>query len=112
VIVTMASTAGRQPSGANAAYAVAKAGVLMLTRHLAAEVGHHGVRLNSVAPSAVVNDKMRQAMSEDQLQHLGTSFPLGRLGIPTDVAEAVLYLVCADWVTGSVLDITGGRVIT
>jgi 3-oxoacyl-[acyl-carrier protein] reductase len=112
-VIMMASTAARYPSGANAAYAVAKAGVVMFSKHLANEVGRHGVRVNCLAPSAVLNDKMQQAMSTDQLQQLAGAFPLGRIGQPSDVAQAVLYLAsdAASWVTGVTLDLTGGRVI-
>ena len=87
-IVTMSSSAGRSPSRAAAAYAVAKAGVVMLTKHLASEMGPRGIRVNALAPSAVLNEKMASAMSEEQLAELATSFPLGRLGQPEDVAAA------------------------
>ncbi|MFF4988080.1 SDR family NAD(P)-dependent oxidoreductase [Streptosporangium saharense] len=111
-IVTMSSAAGRHPSRANAAYAAAKAGVVMFTRHLAAEVGEYGVRVNCVAPSAVLNERMRRFMSDEQLDGLAASHPLGRIGLPEDVAQAVLYLVsdASSWVTGVTLDLTGGRV--
>jgi 3-oxoacyl-[acyl-carrier protein] reductase len=112
-IITMSSTAGRQPSGANAAYAAAKAGVTMFSKHLANEVGKHGIRVNCLAPSAVLNDRMRRFMSAEQLDELAAAFPLGRLGQPDDVAQAVLYLAsnASSWVTGVTLDLTGGRVI-
>jgi 3-oxoacyl-[acyl-carrier protein] reductase len=112
-IILMSSTAGRHPSAANAAYAVAKAGVVMFGKHLAAEVGREGVRVNCLAPSAVVNDKMRQAMSAAQFQQLADTFPLGRIGEPEDVAQAVLYFAApaSSWITGVTLDLTGGRVI-
>ncbi|MEV7777678.1 SDR family oxidoreductase [Kitasatospora sp. NPDC088351] len=112
-VVMMSSTAGRHPGGSNAAYAAAKAGVLMFARHLANEVGRHGVRVNCLAPSAVLNERMRQSMSDEQLTGLAGMFPLGRLGRPEDVAQAVLYLAsdAASWVTGATLDLSGGRVI-
>ncbi|MFF5211209.1 SDR family NAD(P)-dependent oxidoreductase [Streptosporangium sp. NPDC000396] len=112
-IITMSSTAGRQPSGSNAAYAAAKAGVVMLTKHLANEVGRHGVRVNCLAPSAVLNERMQRFMSPGQLDELATAYPLGRIGQPGDVAQAVLYLAssASSWVTGVTLDLTGGRVI-
>ncbi|GAA3108408.1 SDR family NAD(P)-dependent oxidoreductase [Streptosporangium carneum] len=112
-IITMSSTAGRAPGGANAAYAAAKAGVVMFTRHLANEVGRHGVRVNCLAPSAVLNDRMRRFMTGEQLDELAATYPLGRIGRPEDVAEAVLYLAsdASSWVTGVTLDLTGGRVI-
>ncbi len=112
-IVTMSSSAGRQPSQAAAAYAAAKAGVAMLSKHLAAELGSRGIRVNCLAPSAVLNDKMATAMSKQQQAELASTFPLGRLGQPDDVAAAATYLLSEDasWVTGVTLDITGGRVI-
>jgi 3-oxoacyl-[acyl-carrier protein] reductase len=112
-VVTMSSAAGRLPSRANVAYAVAKAGVAMLTRHLAAEVAGAGVRLNCLAPSAVRNEKMSRAMSEEQIAKLGGSFPLGRVGVPDDVAAATAFLVsdASSWITGVTLDIAGGKII-
>jgi 3-oxoacyl-[acyl-carrier protein] reductase len=112
-IITMSSTAGRQPSAANAAYAAAKAGVVMFSKHLASEVGRHGIRVNCLAPSAVLNDRMRRFMSTAQLDELAAAYPLGRIGQPSDVAHAVLYLAsgASSWVTGITLDLTGGRVI-
>ncbi|MGS2617658.1 SDR family NAD(P)-dependent oxidoreductase [Micromonospora sp. LZ34] len=112
-IVTMSSTAGRQPGGSNAAYAAAKAGVVMYSKHLASEVGRHGIRVNCLAPSAVLNERMQRFMSAEQLDELAGAFPLGRIGQPDDIAQAVLYLAsnASSWVTGVTLDLTGGRVI-
>ncbi|WP_433060572.1 SDR family NAD(P)-dependent oxidoreductase [Dactylosporangium sp. CS-033363] len=113
VIITMSSTAGRQAGLASIAYASAKAGVVMFSKHLASEVGRHGIRVNCLAPSAVFNDRMHANMTEQQFAEMVKHFPLGRIGQPDDIAEAVLYLASdtASWITGATLDLTGGRVI-
>jgi 3-oxoacyl-[acyl-carrier protein] reductase len=111
-VITMSSTAGRQPGGASLAYAAAKAGVVMLTRQLAQEVAPSGVRINCLAPSTIVTERLTRLMPAEQRDHLAAQFPLRRLGTPDDVAEAALFLVSdrSGWITGVTLDITGGRV--
>lgn len=112
-IVTMSSAAGRLPSQAAAAYAAAKAGVVMLSKHLAAELGPRGIRVNCLAPSAVLNEKMAANMTAEQREQLAGAFPLGRLGRPDDVAAAAVFLLSdqASWLTGVTLDVSGGRII-
>jgi 3-oxoacyl-[acyl-carrier protein] reductase len=112
-IVTMSSSAARQPAQSNAAYATAKSGVIAFTRHLANELGPSGIRVNCVAPSAVENDRMRQWMTQEQRDQLGESFPLGRIGQPEDVANAALFLASdqSSWITGVTLDVAGGKIM-
>jgi 3-oxoacyl-[acyl-carrier protein] reductase len=112
-IVTMSSSAGRQPSQAAAAYAAAKAGVVMLSKHLAAEMGPRGIRINCLAPSAILNEKMAAHMTGEQREQLAATFPLGRIGQPGDVAAAATFLLSdqASWLTGVTLDVSGGRII-
>jgi 3-oxoacyl-[acyl-carrier protein] reductase len=112
-VITMSSAAGRLPSRANVAYAAAKAGVAMLTRHLALELGPSGVRLNCLAPSAVHNEKMDAFMKPAQMAELGSTFPLGRIGEPIDIAAATAFFAsdASGWITGTTLDISGGKVI-
>ncbi len=112
-IVTMASTAARMSSPAPAPYAAAKAGVIMLSRHVANEVGKYGVRVNCVAPSAVLTERNRERISDAQQEQIAAMHPLGRLGMPEDVALATLFLVsdASSWLTGLTLDVAGGRVM-
>ena len=111
-IVTMASSAGRQPSQANAAYAVAKAGVVMLTRHLAHEVGPRGIRVNCIAPSSILTERTEQLIPDEAKQQIAAMHPLGRMGTPHDVANAALFLAseASSWLTGVTIDVAGGRV--
>jgi 3-oxoacyl-[acyl-carrier protein] reductase len=111
-IVTMSSTAGRQPGGASVAYATAKAGIVMLTRHLANDLAPHGVRINCIAPSAIETERLVRLMPAAAREQLGRSFPLGRLGSVEDVADAALFLATeqSSWITGVTIDVTGGRV--
>jgi 3-oxoacyl-[acyl-carrier protein] reductase len=112
-IVTMGSTAGRLAGGAAAPYAAAKAGVLMFTRHVANEVARHGVRVNAVAPGAVMSEERRARLPEQALAQAVSTVPLGRLGTPEDVGLAALFLAssAASWLTGVTLDVTGGRIM-
>jgi 3-oxoacyl-[acyl-carrier protein] reductase len=111
-IVTMSSTAGRQPGGASVAYATAKAGIVMMTRHLAVDLAPHGVRINCIAPSAIETERLVALMPAAAREQLGQSFPLRRIGTVDDVADAALYLATqqSSWVTGVTIDLTGGRV--
>jgi 3-oxoacyl-[acyl-carrier protein] reductase len=112
-IVTMASSAARLPSQASAAYAAAKAGVVMFSRHVANEVGQHGVRVNCLAPSSVLTERMQRLMPEETQRQVASMHPLGRMGTPEDVALATLFLASesSSWITGVTLDVAGGRII-
>jgi 3-oxoacyl-[acyl-carrier protein] reductase len=112
-IVTMSSAAGRQPARSNAAYAAAKAGVVAFTRHLANEVAPNGVRVNCVAPSSIETERLHSWTTPDVRRQLAESFPLRRIGQPADVAAATLFLAsdASSWITGTTLDIAGGKIM-
>lgn len=113
-IITMASNAARfLDILTTAPYAAAKAGIMMFSRHVAKEVGPHGVRVNCIAPATVLSDRIRRLMSEDRLAEVAALSPLGRMGIPEDVALATLFLASdsSSWLTGVTLDVAGGRIM-
>ena len=112
-IVTMASSAGRVPTPAPIAYAAAKAGVVMLSRQVAAEVGKHGIRVNCLAPDTIMTERIQRSMSAEQQGQWTAAFPLGRMGPPEDVALAALFLSSASsaWLTGVTLDLAGGKIM-
>jgi len=113
-VVTVASLAGQHvvpqaKVSASPAYAAAKAGLLMFTRQAAREYAASGIRINAISPGSVMNTRIA-GMPEAMLQGLRSSHPLGRIGEPDDVAEAVLYLLsdASSWMTGTTVDINGG----
>jgi 3-oxoacyl-[acyl-carrier protein] reductase len=114
-IVLMASATARiaRPGAVSPAYAAAKGGVMAFTRHLAAEVGPHGVRVNCVSPSLVLTETERAKRTAVEIEELAATVPLRRLGTPGDVASATLFLAsdASSWVTGLTFDVAGGRVM-
>jgi 3-oxoacyl-[acyl-carrier protein] reductase len=114
-IITMSSGAARRPSAHSPiAYAAAKAGIELLTKDVALQAGPHGVRANCVAPETIITERTREQIPQQIQERMIGEHPLRRLGTPLDVAEAVLYLAGdrSAWVTGVVLDVAGGSVIT
>jgi 3-oxoacyl-[acyl-carrier protein] reductase len=111
-IVMMGSSAGRQLSGASTPYAAAKAGLFSLARQAAFEAAPYGVRINLIAPSAIITDRLAMVPVE-QRERIASAFPLLRLGEVEDVIEPTLFLLseAAGWITGSTLDVAGGRVM-
>lgn len=111
-VVLMSSSAGRQLSGASAAYAAAKAGLQSLMRQAAIEAAPNGVRINAIAPSSIVTERLA-AQPASVLAEIAKGFPLGRLGQVGDVSAASLFLLsdAAAWITGVTLDVAGGRVM-
>jgi 3-oxoacyl-[acyl-carrier protein] reductase len=113
-IVTMASSGARLPGlGAPAPYVAAKAGVVMLTRQVASEVGRHGVRVNCLAPHTILTEQIQRVAPEEWREKMAAAIPLGRLGTPEDVALAAVFLASesAAWITGVTLDVAGGYVM-
>jgi 3-oxoacyl-[acyl-carrier protein] reductase len=111
VVVTMSSAAGRRAHPHSpVAYAVAKAGIELLTQYVATQAGPFGVRVNCVAPETILTERNLQRIPEAVQAALIEAHPVRRLGSPDDVAQAVSFLVSeeAGWITGVVLDVAGG----
>ena len=116
VIVNIASMSGvvvnkPQPQ---AAYNVSKAGVIMLTKSLAAEWAERGVRVNAVSPGYIGTEMTKRGMSNDAWKQQWLNLtPLGRVGEPADIAHAVLYLAsdAARFATGTNLIVDGGYTV-
>jgi len=108
-IINMASIVGLVGNPGQANYASAKAGVIGFTRSIAKEVASRSITVNAIAPGFIDTD-MTKGLAEKQRQELMSSIPLGRLGTPEDVADAVAFLAsdAAAYITGQVLAVDGG----
>jgi 3-oxoacyl-[acyl-carrier protein] reductase len=113
-IITMSSAAARRAHPQSPVpYSAAKAGIQMLTQHLAAQVGPFGIRVNCIAPETILTEKNDRLIPDAQKKSLVGIHPLGRLGTPEDVARAAVFLASnqSEWMTGVVLDVSGGAVM-
>ncbi len=113
-IVSMASMAGWiGSSDGEAHYSAAKAGVMGLTRAVAAEVGKYGIRVNAIAPGLIYNEFLERIYPKEFFERFAKRVPLGRVGEPPDVADLVLFLASdmSRYITGEVVSISGGSVM-
>ena len=112
-IISITSVVGAAGNPGQANYAAAKAGVAGMTRALARELGSRNITVNCVAPGFIATD-MTAALPEAQHQALMAQIPLGKLGLPEDIAHAVSYLASplAAYVTGQELHVNGGMHMT
>ena len=108
-IIGIASIVGATGNPGQANYAAAKAGLIGMSKALAQEVASRGITVNVVAPGFIATP-MTDALSEEQRLQLSGRIPLGRLGVPADVAAAVAFLAAeeAGWITGAKLHVNGG----
>jgi 2-hydroxycyclohexanecarboxyl-CoA dehydrogenase len=112
-IVNVISDAGRVGEPRLVAYSMAKAGVVGFTKALAKEAGRNAITVNCVSPATTLTDATREWI-EAQGEQIMRAYPLakwlGRLGLPSDIANAVAFLasVRAEWITGQVLSVNGG----
>jgi NAD(P)-dependent dehydrogenase (short-subunit alcohol dehydrogenase family) len=123
VIVNTASRAGKVPAIFNGAYAVAKAGVIMLTKVMAAELAGMGIRVNAVCPGQIMTDLERwrfdlearffNTTSEEREAEMCKTIPLARIGKPDEVAQLVAFLAsdASSYMTGQAVNVTGGQLM-
>jgi len=112
-IVNVSSIAGKMGDITSApGYGPSKAGIDALTKTLARQLAPYGINVNGVAPHAIETEMSAQ-WSEERRREIIASIPLGRLGKPEDVAEAVLFLASEDasFITGEILDVNGGALM-
>jgi pteridine reductase len=104
-IVNIADLAAFETWRGYVPHSITKAGILQMTRGLAHALAPK-IRVNAIAPGAVL---LPEGPNQDLAEKLIATTPLGRIGTPEDVAQAVLYLLAADYVTGETLIVDGGR---
>ena len=108
-IVNVTSVVGHSGNPGQANYCAAKSGVTGMTKSLARELGSRNVTVNCVAPGLIDTD-MTKVLDEKQREALASNIPLGRLGLPEEVAAAVGFLAspAAAYVTGTTIHVNGG----
>jgi len=111
-IINVASVFGQTGQAGQANYAASKAGLIGLTMAIAREVGSRGITCNAVSPG-FIETAMTSGLSDDLKQTAVTMIPLGRVGTPNEVANAVAFLASeeAAYITGHVLNVNGGMLM-
>ena len=107
----ISSTAAKNVNlGASPSYGASKAGMVYLTRHLAAEFGSRSIYANAICPGPV-DTEMTQTWTPEHRQKVLQSLPLGRMGTPEDIANCALFLASSmsDYINGESILVNGGR---
>jgi len=108
-IISITSVVGVMGNAGQSNYAAAKAGIIGFTKSLAREVGVRGITVNAIAPGFIETD-MTDSLPDDQKEALASQIPMGRLGTPNEVAQAVLFLAgeSGSYITGQTIHVNGG----
>ncbi len=109
-IITVSSMWGQVGASCEAVYSATKGAVIALTKALAQELGPSGIRVNCIAPGVIQTD-MCASISPDVMEALSEDTPVGRNGTAQDVAQAMVYLSEAEFVTGQILGVNGGYIV-
>ena len=109
-IVNVSSMWGITGASCEVAYSASKAGMIGFTKALCKELALSNIRVNCICPGVMMTD-MNASLGEDVLSDLTQDIPLSRLGSPSDVAEAVVFLAEAEYVTGQILAADGGMTV-
>lgn len=112
-IVNIASIAGLRPRPMSIAYAASKAGLIGLTKSLAEALAPHNIRVNAIAPG-LIDTEILSDVSQERIDAIVQSTPLGRIGSGVDIADAALFLLSeqSSFITGQTLVVCGGRVMS
>jgi 3-oxoacyl-[acyl-carrier protein] reductase len=113
-IISISSQAGRAAAASSAAaYSVAKAGVIHLSRYLANELGPYGITVNNVAPGTTLTPRVAAFRTTEQVAQISAQIPLRRMAVTEDHAAAILFLASdgASFVNGVTMDVNGGRLM-
>lgn len=112
VIINTSSNFGITGSAGRTAYSAAKAGIIAFSKSLALEMAPYGVRVNTIAPGLTATTRVMAVHTEAQWAKLSEAIPLGRAGLPSDIAEGVNFLASDEsaFMTGQVLHVNGGMI--
>ena len=107
-IVNVASIAAKVPDMSEVAYGTAKAAICHITKMVAVQQAEYKIRCNAVLPGIVATDAVKIALPDEYQQFFLRHVPMGRMAEPDEIGDAIAFLALNDYVTGQLLEVTGG----